>query len=153
MACTGIWAAAGHMPIGVCIRETSTKLDLATWEASCLPASVISLVRQATITSRSVLPSPAVWNPSLSVRIRDSSEPWDEAAARLGDLVMVHGSSVAWKNKNPHARQWSRSLPACPGAAGARPRPCLVSYSKFFHRSHRIFRHMHRILNVDKKIN
>ena len=31
--------------------------------------------------------------------------------------------------------------------------PCLVPHPKFFHPSHRIFGHMHRTLNVDKKIN
>ena len=30
-------------------------------------------------------------------------------------------------------------------------RLCLVSHSKNFHPSHRIFRHMHRTLNIDKK--
>jgi len=30
-------------------------------------------------------------------------------------------------------------------------RPCLVSYPKFFHPSHRIFGHMHGTLNVHKK--
>jgi len=32
-------------------------------------------------------------------------------------------------------------------------RPCLVLHPKIFHPSHRIFRHMHGTLNVDKKVN
>ena len=32
-------------------------------------------------------------------------------------------------------------------------RPGLVPHPKIFHSSHRIFGHMHGILNVDKKIN
>jgi hypothetical protein len=32
-------------------------------------------------------------------------------------------------------------------------RPCLVSHSKIFYPSHRIFEHMYGTLNVDKKIN
>ena len=35
----------------------------------------------------------------------------------------------------------------------SRLRPRLVFYLKFFYPSHRIFGHMHRTLNVDKKIN
>jgi len=46
--------------------------------------------------------------------------------------------------------------------SGARPRgppvtdiiplwPCLVSYLKSFHLSHRMFEHMHKILNIDNK--
>jgi hypothetical protein len=31
-------------------------------------------------------------------------------------------------------------------------RPCLVCTQKLFTMSHRIFRHMYRILNIDKKI-
>ena len=41
----------------------------------------------------------------------------------------------------------------CNGQTLVSLRPCLVPHLKIFHPSHRIFRHMHGTLNVDKKIN
>jgi len=32
-------------------------------------------------------------------------------------------------------------------------RPCLVPHPKKFHISYRMFRHIHRVLNIDKKTN